>query len=431
MIAEQMHRLASRLGIRDGEAYTICSGLVVALVLAAVGLPGVIRGFDAPATAQVAAPAGSRSTEIETSGEQVSEPAASAPSLPAIAAPTESRTPAGPSTADPSGSSPGAPGSPAAVPPAGSRTPGDWARFAEIARPAAPGALAVAPDGIVYVATDQAGPGPSVLVAFSATGVPIGSWAAPGQPVDRSRGLTGVAVDHGGTVWVTDAATGRVLRLDQASDALAPAAEARDLPACGLLSLRSPCESGLVDSAPLLSGVAVAADGTVVVADRAQGVLWVVDGTELTPLATIEDRLPGDGPLAVSFAGDDELLLAVGARGSSFPPGLPALLRLRLQDGEASGAPTVITDLAAGETPSDLVAGASGRVYVAIPSTGTIADIGVDQGDRIDIDGDGAEPALEAPTGLALRTRSLLVSDTSGRVFDLAVDDRPVTRGPT
>ena len=44
MIPAAMHRLATRLGIRDGEAYTVATGLVVALVLGVVGLPGVLRG---------------------------------------------------------------------------------------------------------------------------------------------------------------------------------------------------------------------------------------------------------------------------------------------------------------------------------------------------------------------------------------------------
>jgi len=81
--------------------------------------------------------------------------------------------------------------------------------------------------------------------------------------------------------------------------------------------------------------------------------------------------------------------------------------------------------------PADVVAGGSGRAYVSLPASGTIADIGIDQGDRIDIRGDATEPAFAAPHGLALRARSLLVSDASDQLFDLAVEDRPVTRGPT
>lgn len=433
MIAGPMHRLAARLGIRDGEAYTVVCGVLVALLLAAVGLPGVFREAARTAVAEIAAPAGSRSSpRSRTEPAPAAEPPDVAAALPALA-------PAGrPAGADPRPSSldadaPGAGrGAPApVVPPAPTRPVGDATVFAEAPDPGAPDGVAAGRDGTVYVVSGNTGPVPSVLWAFSTTGALLASWVAPAQPEARQQGLSGVAVDRDGAVWVTDAATATVLRLDAAAGTLVPVAAVDDLPACGLLELRSPCERGVVDSAPVLAGIAAAPDGTLVVADRAQGVLWTLAGTDLSVLAVLEDRLAGDGPVGVSFAGDDEVLVAVGARGSSVPPGLPALFLLRLRDGDAAGAPVLVADLAVGEVPGDVVAGGSGRVYVSIPSTATIADIGLDQGDRIDIDVRGADPSSTGPTGLALRSRSLLVTDTSDRVLDLAVDDRPVTQGPT
>lgn len=422
MISTHMHRLADRLGVRDGEAYTIVSGLVVALLLATVGLPGVLRGFDATAVDQAAAASPSPSS-TPTSVVSVSPPSTESvttPSLPALAPgplPSPS-SPSAPAAAPTTTTRPG--------PGGGTRPMGDLALLADVPDPGSPGAVAVGADGTVYVVSDAAAGGSSSLWAFSVTGELRDTWTAPGQDGARTRGLTGVTVDPDGTVWVVDASTARLLRLDRTEDALIPVAEADDIPACGLLNLTSPCESGLVDSAPLLSGIVSAPDGTIVVADRGQGVLWRVDGSDLAVLTTIEDRLPGDGPIGVSFASDDELIVAVGARLTSFPPGLPAVVQIRLPGGRPD-APVLVADLAVTETPAGLVAGSSGRVYVAIPSVGVVADIGIDQGDRIDIVGGDGDPTFTGPLGLALRERSLLIADTTDRIFDLAVNDRPVS----
>ena len=126
-----------------------------------------------------------------------------------------------------------------------------------------------------------------------------------------------------------------------------------------------------------------------------------------------------------------ELIVAVGARSSSFPPGLPAVFRIRIGPDGTAEAPELVADLEVGETPGDVVVGASGRAYVTVPSAGLVIDLGVDQGDRIDIDVAAADPGVPNPTGVAIRDRSLLLSDPSDQLFDLAVNDRPVTRGPS
>lgn len=418
---DRMHRLATRLGVRDGEAYTIVFGLVVALVLAVVGLPGVFRGFDPTGLGQAAAAApSSPSTSVVDATPPTTE-SVTTPSLPSLAPSPLPSLPTDPSSPAPSPTTTAPP-----LTGGGDDRPlGEQALLAEVPEPGGPDDLAVGPDGTVYVVSDDdlSTGGPSALWAFSSTGDLLDTWTAPGQPGTRTRGLTGVTVDPDGTVYVTDASTARLLRLDRAKGALVAVAEVDDIAACGLLNLASPCEPGLVDSAPLLTDVASAPDGTIVVADRGQGTLWTLAGGDLEVLTTITDRLPGDGPIALSFASDSELLVAVGARLTSLPPGLPAVLQIRLSNGTAE-APRVVIDLEVAETPGGIVAGDSGRVYVALPASGVVADVGIDQGDRIDIVGDG-DPSFTGPLGLALRDRSLLVADASDRIFDLSVNDRP------
>ena len=426
LVPSGMHRVATRLGIRDGEAYTVVTGLVLALLLAVLGLPGVFRGFDATGFGPVAAaqPAGVDATPDAGEGQVAPAPTVTAPSVPPLAGlPATSPSPlqgSGGGDADPV-----APPADSAPPPsiAPGRPAGDFLPFTELAAASAPDGIAVGPDGTVYVTTDDVGAEASTLHAFDADGTPIGSWDAPDQPVARTRGLTGVAVGPGDTVFVVDAATSRILLLDRSADALVMAATVPDVPACGLLNLASPCEPGLLSNPPSLEAIAVSTDGAFAVADRGQGIVWSVEGDSVRLLASFVDRLAGEGPVGLSFLYDGGLVVVNSGRLATLPIGLPAVFRIRPDE----DAPEHVIDLGIGEIPGDVVAGDSGRVYVTIPTLGLVADIGLDHLDRIDIDVTTTDPTFRTPTGAALRDGALLLSDHLSRVVDLAVLDRPVT----
>lgn len=426
-----MHALATRLGLRDGQAYTVVAGALVALLLGAVGLPPVLRGVEVPRIEQAVADRSVRSSPGTTVAVREGVDRRPTPSIsPGVATPPTSRPGSTPSRPQALPAGDAAP--PTSVPPP--RAVGDLRVVADIGPPGAPDDVALAADGTVYVTSDSATRGPGRLLAFAADGTRRGSWAAPDQPDDRERGLTGVAVTGDGTVLVADAATGRVLRLAGSSSSLVPVATIPDLAACGLTGATD-CEPGLVDRSPLLTDLAVALDGTVVVADHDQGIVWaLVEGAEPEIFVPITDRSPVGGPIAVSFERNGQLLVAVSGRLSSLPPGLPAVFRVPVEDGDA-GDPELLVDLADGEVPGDAVASRTDRLYVTIPSTGVIADIGIDQGDRIDLA--ATDDGYEAPTGAALGDRALLLTDPSdfggrgsfGRLLALTVNDRPVPRG--
>ncbi len=291
-------------------------------------------------------------------------------------------------------------------------------------------AVAVAPDGAVYVAS-RAGEQQSALLLFGRDGDLLGTVPASTPAGD----LTGVAVGDDGTVWAIDAATASVLRLDPTTRTLVPVAVAPDLPPCGLLS-RGDCTSGPLDGSPDLQGLTVGLDGSLYVADRAQGLVWRLRDGTLAPFVSIDDRFPNEGPIAVSQMADGGLVIALTGRLASVPPGLAAVVRIPVDD-DAPGTPVVITDLGVREVPADLVAGATGRVYVTLPSAGVVLDIGVDQGDRIEVGGGGVSPSFRAPTGITLRAGSLLVTDPApagdpsrpALVYSVTVTDHPPRRG--
>ena len=424
MIPDAMHRVATRLGIRDGEAYTVVTGVLVALLLAVVGLPGVFRGFDPTEFAQ---PAGAQSGETAAPAGPDGGPSTTATTspLPPVNLPVIPSSPTPPSSGVGGGDTPESPAPPLPAPPTtiAPRPPGEIRPFAELGLAAAPDGIAIGPDGTVYVTSDDAGAEPSTLWAFTAEGEPAGSWTVPDQPPARARGLSGVAVSPDDTVMVVDAATSRVLRLDRSSDALVPVATVPDAPACGLLNMQSPCEPGLFSNPPSLEGIAASPDGEFAVADRGQGIVWTVEGDSVQELASFVDRTIGEGPVGLSYLYDGGLIVVSSGRLATLPPGLSAIFRIRPDESE----PEHVVDLGAGEVPGDIVAGDSGRLYVTIPTLGLVADIGLDQLDRIDIDVTTTDPTFRTPTGAALRNGALLLTDHVSRIFDLAVLDSPVS----
>lgn len=429
--------VARRLGISVGQAYTVATGLTVAVALAVIGLPPV---FDGIGRSQVAAAHDASPVGDTISGPVVGPDLAAelaiglAPVLQGGAGGHFPPRPAAGGAAPPDeGPPPTVRVTPPVTGPLGSTT-----RFAAVPDPGAPAGVAVGPDGTVFVTTDNAltrgGSGASALLAFDPAGHLVHTWLAEGQPSPRSHGLTDVAVDRAGEVWVLDGSSARVLRLDRAAGALVAVTELPDLPSCLLGLVAGPCEPGMSDSAPELRGLAARPGGGVLVADRTQGVVWsIAPSGEAAVLAAVDDRLAGEGPVDVAVLDDGSLAVVVSARQGSAPPGLPSVLRIPMAGG-APGGPVVVADLELEDAPTSVVATASGRLYLALSGAGEVVDLGLEQGDQIR-HGEGLDPAFDVPTGLALRDGSLLVTNQGPAgagpdrwaVLAFAVADRPPT----
>src|SRR4051794_21963276 len=89
---------------------------------------------------------------------------------------------------------------------AADRTKGDTKLFAPVGSPGAPAPVVIAPDGTVYTATLNAEGGdtaaPSKIFAFTADGKPKRDYAIEGQPLSAQHGLTGMAMDAAGFLYV-------------------------------------------------------------------------------------------------------------------------------------------------------------------------------------------------------------------------------------
>lgn len=418
--------IGERLGLSAGQAYTVLTGLAVAVGLLGVGLPPVLR-HQVTAPIEQAASTPPRADDVDA-----------APSPEAPISEVQVPAPGSFSFADPSPVLDRAEPPPLVTRPSvpTGPTPGASARFAAVPNPGAPAGVAVGPDGTVYVATGNAltrgGAGPGVVAAFDPAGKLLRTWPVEGMADTRSVGLTDLVVDAYGAVWVLDASTSRVLRLDAGSAAPKVVATVPDVPACAFGLRPPPCEPGFADGAPELRGLTVRPAGGVFVADRVQGVIWSVDELgKVAPVAGYDDRIAGEGPVDLTVMGDGSLVATISARLSSVPSGAPAVVRFPVS-GNGFGAPTVVTDLAAGDAPQAVVPTASGRVYVALSGVNEVVDIGLEQGDVVR-HGAGLDPAFDVPTGLALRDGSLLVTNQGDAnadasrwlVIAFGVADRP------
>lgn len=429
MVEPVMRALADRVGISVGQSYTLATGFVIAVVLGAIGLPPVLdsAGRTSPAPGRLpsdgdsaaAAPA----SASPSGGATVPRATAAAPFVPATPSP---HAPAAVTI-------PGVTPPPATIPVS---PPGSTRVLARVPDPGAPEGIAVAPDGVVYVATNNAdgrgGSGDSRIFAFDSGGSAIGSWVLTGQPEERALGLTGLTVDAAGLVWVLDAATARVIRLDPRTSGLTVVARIPDVGLC-LLPFEATCEPGLVDNPPEPRDLAFDRDGLLFVTDRTQGIVWKVgaDG-DVGVFATIDDRMPGEGPWGLAVTDDGSLVVTVTGSLATVPPGGGQIMRIEIGDDGATRA-VEVEQFESEVGLAGIAVGSRGRLYVAL--SGDDAVLGLDpDGTRQHFDGGSVSPGFDTPTGLALRSGSVLVTNQSAIgnepdhwvVHDITVDDSPL-----
>ena len=306
--------------------------------------------------------------------------------------------------------------------------------------PASPGY----PEGIavrghtIYVSTgarfgDAGLVTPEVEAFDRGTGALVARYPIPAKEVGRDHGLSGLAFDADGMLYVLDTQWG-IIAIDPRSGAQSVYATAfPDIPPCSAAGVR-PCSPTFTDNPPLPNDLVFDEGGNAYVTDSFQATLWIVPRGGGAPRVFFQDaRL--DGPFGANGIRLDRdrdaffinVSLDYTGHGSIYtlPRDLSAPLA-RFHDFGGAG-------------PDDLALGKSGRLYVTLAFSSQIAILDPGGAEVARFSGpsrsrDGAVP-WDMPSGVALdpATDSLLVNNHSEFagipshfvVFDLYVDDRP------
>src|SRR3954468_9986696 len=136
---------------------------------------------------------------------------------------------------------------------AADRAKGDAKLFARVPAPGAPEPVVIAPDGTVYTATLNAESGdtkaPSKVFAFTPDGKLKRSYDIKGQDLNAEHGLSGLAIDADGFLYVGSLAPPVIYKLDPRTGTQTTYATLRDVPVCSDTVTRD-CSKAMQDMKP-------------------------------------------------------------------------------------------------------------------------------------------------------------------------------------
>lgn len=292
------------------------------------------------------------------------------------------------------------------------------ATFALIGSPGAPGGIAVAPDGRVYVTTDNGTargmPGPSKVFTFDSSGGLVGDLTVAGQPDGHRDGLGAVVADPAdGIPVVIDRATGRVLRVDPATRAPRGETIVPDVKPCALALDGAPCEPGVIDNRPAPSALAAARSGDVFIADAGQATIWRWRPGQRVPESWYQstDLAAGDGPAGLAFDGEGRLLFTAGTTLDPNSPGAGALYRLVLDRDGSPGKREFLAGFESNAAPAAIATGRGVPIFVLLRGSGTIVTVA--NGTVTPFSTAGSPVPVDGPSGLAIHGERLLVTNQS------------------
>jgi len=215
---------------------------------------------------------------------------------------------------------------------------------------------------------------PSRVYALDATSGQLKrTYPISGQALDKGHGLTGIALDAAGRLYVTDVNPPRVLRIDPASGAQTTYATLTNKVPCGQGGPPGNCSSEDVqfgDRPPLPNGAAFGPDGSLYVTDTTQGLIWKIPpgGGSASVWYTNPALASYIGPNGIRLAADQRTLVFVHS--NSQPPGAAdglqgAVYRLPIQADGRPGSIQLFWRGGTNEGPDSLAIAQSGNVYVA------------------------------------------------------------------
>jgi sugar lactone lactonase YvrE len=203
---------------------------------------------------------------------------------------------------------------------------------------------------------------PSRVTEYDLSGNRLRDWAINGQRTQEGHGLTGIALDATGRLYVADVNPARVVRLDPSTGAQSVYGTIPDF--------NESAQSRFGNRKPLPNGAAFGPDGSLYVTDTTQGVIWRIPAGGGTAQKWFSDpRLVSFiGPNGIRLMADQKTLLFVVS--NSQPPGAPEglqgkIYKLPITTTGAPGALSTFWTGGTNEGPDSLAIAQSGNVYVA------------------------------------------------------------------
>jgi sugar lactone lactonase YvrE len=311
---------------------------------------------------------------------------------------------------------------------AADRTKGDTKLFAPVPAPGSPAPVVIAPDGTIYTATLNAESGdtaaPSKVFAFTPEGQLKREYEIKGQDLGQQHGITGMAMDAAGYLYLGSLAPAAVLRLDPRTGAQTTYATYRDVPTCSA-TVTSDCQKSATDKKPWPDYIVLAPDGSLYETDSLQALIWKVPpGGGKGQVWITDDRLqsligsPGFGPSGMKLAPDNRTLYFTTVQGPA-GDGDPTAGRIWTLPIEPDGKPGELKQFYVAQSadgPGGMGFANSGDLYVAMSGSNAIAQIGPDGKEKArfpdPVTNMTFTPPLDSPIDVAFRGTSLIVANS-------------------
>jgi SMP-30/Gluconolactonase/LRE-like region len=270
----------------------------------------------------------------------------------------------------------------AAAPEAVARDRLDIRLFTRVGPPGQPEPVAIGPDGLIYVGTNQLGRGdadaPSRIFVFSRRGRLVRSLVLRGQDLEHDHGIQGLAFDGRGLLYALDRAErDRVVVLDPRTGAQRDYATFADVPPCSGAPPGRDCSATVLDQPAAPDYGAFAPDGSLYVTDIEQALVWRVPkgGGRARVWLTHPHFESIFGPNGIQLRADGRtLLMAVTAVSpAAGNPTEGRLYDIPIRPDGRPGAPKVFWRSRPVDGPDGFALARSGNVYLALAGSNQIA----------------------------------------------------------
>jgi hypothetical protein len=312
---------------------------------------------------------------------------------------------------------------------AADRAKGDTKLFAPVPTPGAPEPVVIAPDGTVYTATLNAESGdtkaPSKVFAFTPDGKLERTYDIKGQDLSQEHGITGMAMDADGFLYIGSLAPPTIYRLDPRSGEQTTYATLRDVPICSATQTTD-CSQASQDMKPWPDYIVIAPDGTIYETDSLQALIWKVPpGGGKGQVWMTDSRLqsllgpPAFGPSAMKLGPDHRTLYFTTIEGPT-GDGDPSAGRIWKLPIHPDGTPGPLQQFyvaQSADAPGGMGFAKSGDIYVTLSGSNGIAQIGPDGKEKArfpdPVTNMTFTPPLDSPLDVAFRGNSLLVANSA------------------